>query len=209
MYNPGPRQFPAEMCYFSQSPPNSQETRHFQPGERVCVHSYDRDPALPASAMGVYYFRNGSTGTQNDPYYYMLPNMQAPIVGRIDGQYIGTITPAQVQAVYPEYSQVASMVSAFHIIAVTFNNAGLAVPAGANTVNFVFPWVMVGKYMTEPSPTAVSFVGQHWGTGLPENVQYLVQGYHKVPRGFGTSGFPTRKRKVRKDRKRKSKTRKL
>ena len=204
MYQPGPRQFPAEMCYFSQSPPNYQETRHFQLGERVCVHSYDRDPALPASAMGTYYFRNGSTGTPNDPYYYMLPSMQAPIVGRIDGQYLGTITPAQVQAVYPEYSLAASMVSAFHIIAVTFNNAGLAVPAGANTVNFVFPWVMVGKYVSEPSPTAVGFVGQHWGTGLPENVQGLVQGYSKVPQGFGSRHTRRHRRKIRK-----SKTRKL
>lgn len=204
MYQPGARQFPAERCYFPESPPNYQEMRRFQSGERVCVNSYDSDPALPASAMGQYYFRNGSTGTPNDPWYYMLPDMQAPIVGRIDGQYIGTITPAQVQAVYPEYGQVASMVSAFHIIAVTFNNAGLAVPAGGNTVIFVFPWVMVGKYVREPSPTAVGFVGQHWGTGLPENAQYLVQGYHRVPAGFGT-----RQRKIRKDRKRKNKTRKL
>ena len=196
-----PPQFPPEACYFPQVLSINPETRHFTIGELVCVNTYTVQPGFPGSGTGMYFFRVGATGALNDPWFYILLNQPSAPIGRTNGRYIDTITPAQVQAHFSHYHEQNPTISAYHIIAIPFTNPNTGI---LYLVYHVFPWTMVGQYVSQPSPAAVRFVIEHWAQGLPEDLAPLILGSHMVPQGFGSRHTRRRRRKIRKSKTRKN-----
>ena len=196
-----PPQFPAEACYFPQVPSTNPETRVFSIGELVCVNTYAVQPGFPGSGTGMYFFRVSATGALNDPWFYILLNQPSAPTGRKNGRYIDTLLPAQVQAVFNAYYVQDPTITAYHIIAIPYINPNTGI---LYLVYNVFPWTMVGQYVSQPSPAAVRFVIENWAQGLPEDLAPLILGSHQVPQGFGSRHTRRRRRKVRKSKTRKS-----
>ena len=196
-----PPQFPAKACYFPQVPSTNPETRVFSIGELVCVNAYAVQPGFPGSGTGMYFFRVAATGALNDPWFYILLNQPSAPIGRTNGLYIDTLTSAQVQARFSHYHEQNPTITAYHIIAISYINPTTRI---LYLVYHVFPWTMVGQYVSQPSPAAVKFVIENWAQGLPEDLAPLILGSHKVPQGFGSRHTRRRRRKVRKSKTRKS-----
>lgn len=189
------------MCYFPQVPSTNPETRHFTIGEVVCVNAYAVQPGFPSSGIGMYYFRLGATGALNDPWFYILLNQPSIPTGRRNGLYIDTLTSAQVQVLFNAYYVQDPTITAYHIIAIPYINPNTGI---LYLVYHVFPWTMVGQYVSQPIPAAVRFVIENWAQGLPEDLAPLILGSHKVPQGFGSRHTRRSRRKVRKSKTRKS-----
>ena len=196
-----PPQFPAKAYYFPQVSSINPETRVFSIGELVCVNAYAVQPGFPGSGTGMYFFRVAATGALNDPWFYILLNQPSAPIGRTNGLYIDTLTSAQVQARFSHYHEQNPTITAYHIIAISYINPTTRI---LYLVYHVFPWTMVGQYVSQPSPAAVKFVIENWAQGLPEDLAPLILGSHKVPQGFGSRHTRRRRRKVRKSKTRKS-----
>ena len=158
-----------EACYFPQTISPYGDTREFEEGEQVCLRTYRLYPERPMrssngeTAIGLARYDRYAAGTVEDPHAHIYPQQDRTVTGKTDAFFMGVIQQGGFFRGPTEYS-------------IQWNGNYYAVP-----------WHMVGQWISGPDPGNVRLVASYFN--LPDDVEDVIAGRVRVPRGFGNEYF--------------------
>ena len=161
---------PTNACYFPKNiNPYSQDTRELEEGEMVCLRTYRLYPQRPMrsnngeSQIGIYSWDRSAAGTVDDPSAKIYGQQDREVTGKTNAFFMGVIQQGGFLREPTHYS-------------IQWNGDYYAVP-----------WYMVGQWISGPDPRNVRLVASYFN--LPDDVEDIIAGRARVPRGFGNEYF--------------------